>query len=80
MKIEGEKQRTARGAVPSGRRLDGLSGFPVRNVDLAGVRIERSNLGGGSIVDDRLEGAAIDGIAVADLLAYWQAGHGAIGA
>jgi hypothetical protein len=25
----------------------------------------------------RLDGAAIDGIAVADLLAYWRAGHGA---
>ena len=30
-----------------------------------------------SIVDGRLEGATIDGIAVTDLLAYWQAGHGA---
>ncbi len=28
----------------------------------------------------RRTGATIDGIAVADLLAYWQAGHGANGA
>ena len=30
--------------------------------------------------DARREGATIDGIAVSDLLAYWQAGHGAKGA
>jgi hypothetical protein len=32
---------------------------------------------GASFVDAPFEGAAIDGVVVADLLAYWRAGHGA---
>ena len=32
---------------------------------------------GVSFVDARFERATIDGVAVADLLAYWRAGHGA---
>jgi hypothetical protein len=82
MRIEGERQRANAHEVGlSSPRLDGMSGCPVRNVDGAAVKIEKANLAGGSIVDDRLEGAAaIDGIAVTDLLACWQAGHGAIGA
>ena len=44
-----------------------MSGWRVRNVNLAGA----------SFVDARFEGATIDGVAVADLLAYWRAAHGA---
>jgi hypothetical protein len=32
---------------------------------------------GASFVDARPKRATIDGVAVADLLAYWRAGHGA---
>ncbi len=35
---------------------------------------------GASVVNVRLDGATIDGIAVAELLAYCRAGHGAKGA
>ncbi len=73
MTIEGEKHlMDVRHADPYGSRLD--------DANLAGSRNERANLVGASIVDGRLEGATIDGIAVTDLLAYWHAGHGANGA
>jgi uncharacterized protein YjbI with pentapeptide repeats len=52
----------------------------VRNINLAGLRIEKANLAGASFVDGRLEGATIDGIAVTDMVAYWRTGHGANGA
>ena len=35
---------------------------------------------GRPLVDARLEGATISGVAVTDLLAYWQTGRGAKGA
>ena len=57
-----------------------MSGWRVHNVNLAGLRIEKANLAGASIVDARLEGATINGVAVTDLLAYWQTGRGAKGA
>ncbi len=54
-----------------------MSGWRVHDVNLAGLRIEKANLAGASIADARMEGMTIDGIAVADLLAYWRSGHGA---
>ena len=41
----------------------------VRQADLSVSRFDHVNA--------RLEGATIDGVAVTDMLAYWQAGHGA---
>jgi uncharacterized protein YjbI with pentapeptide repeats len=63
----------------SGRAFEDLnmSVWRVRDVNLAGLKIEKANLVGASIVEGRLEAAPIDGIAVADLLAYWRVGHGA---
>jgi hypothetical protein len=40
-------------------------------------RREVHDASGASFDDARLKRAAIDGVAVADLLAYWRAGHGA---
>jgi hypothetical protein len=41
-----------------------MSGWRVHNVNFTRLKIRKANLAGPS--------AAIDGIAVADLLAYWQ--------
>ena len=57
-----------------------MSDRRVHNVNLAGLKIERDNLAGSLIADARLEGATINGVAVADLLAYWQTGRRAKGA
>jgi uncharacterized protein YjbI with pentapeptide repeats len=54
-----------------------MSGWRVHNVNLAGLHVDKANLAGASIVNARLDGATIDGVAVADMLAYWRAGHGA---
>jgi len=90
LKIKGEKHRLdVHHADLSGSRFDdvnasgcsfddvNMSGWRIHNVNLAGLRVEKANLAGATIVEARLEGATIDGIAVTDLLAYWQAGHGA---
>jgi uncharacterized protein YjbI with pentapeptide repeats len=90
MRIENEKRRLdVHDADLSGSNFDdvNLSGSRFRNTDMSGSsfedldmsgwRVRNVNLAGASFVDARFEGAAIDGVAVADLLAYWRAGHGA---
>ena len=47
----------------------------VHKADLSGSKFDDANFAGASILNVRLEGATIDGIAVTDLLAYWRAGH-----
>jgi hypothetical protein len=54
-----------------------MSGWRVRNVNLTELKIEKASLASASIVDARLEGATTNGVAVTDLLAYWQTGRGA---
>jgi uncharacterized protein YjbI with pentapeptide repeats len=54
-----------------------ISGSSFEDLDMSGWRVRNVNLAGASFVDARFEGATIDGVAVTDLLAYWQAGHGA---
>jgi hypothetical protein len=39
--------------------------------------VRKTNIAGAYIVDARLDGATVDGIAVADPLTYWRVGHGA---
>jgi hypothetical protein len=41
------------------------------------MQARKANLAGAYSVNARLDGATIDGIAVADPLTYWRAGHGA---
>ena len=54
-----------------------MSGWRVNNVNLAGLKISNANLAGASLLDARLEGMTIEGISVAEMLAYWRAGHAA---
>jgi hypothetical protein len=44
----------------------------VTNVNLSGLRIDKANLAGASIVNSRLQGMTIDGIEVTDLLTCWK--------
>jgi uncharacterized protein YjbI with pentapeptide repeats len=57
----------------------------VQHADLSGSRFgdvnpSGANPAGSSIVNAHLEGATIDGVAVVEMLGYWRAGHGTIGA
>jgi hypothetical protein len=49
-----------------------MSGWTVHNVNLSGLRIDKENLAGASIVNSRLQGMTIDGIEVTELLAAWK--------
>ena len=59
--------------------FDGLnmSGWRVHNANRAGLRVDKANFADASIVNARLGGRNVVGIAVTDRLAYWRAGHGA---
>jgi uncharacterized protein YjbI with pentapeptide repeats len=50
-----------------------MSGWRVRNVNLAGLRVEDANLAGASLSGCRMDGMTIDGIEVSDLLKVWAA-------
>jgi uncharacterized protein YjbI with pentapeptide repeats len=81
MKIESEKRwMDVHKAELSGSKFDDVnlsgSGWRVRDVHLASVRVYKANLAGAAILSVRLDSATIDGIAVTDPLAYWRAGHG----
>jgi uncharacterized protein YjbI with pentapeptide repeats len=53
-----------------------MSGWRIRNVNLTGLQVEHANLAGASIEKaHHLEGMTIEGVSVADLLAFWRAGH-----
>jgi uncharacterized protein YjbI with pentapeptide repeats len=49
----------------------------VHNVNLSGLKMDKANLAGASIVNSRLEGMTIDGIEVTELLAAWKAKNAA---
>jgi uncharacterized protein YjbI with pentapeptide repeats len=63
----------------SGFSLDDLkmSGWRVVNANFAGLKIETANLAGVPFVDIRLEGATIEGMVVAELVAYRRAADAA---
>ena len=57
-----------------------LSGSVFDDVNLAGLKITKANLAGASIGDSFLDGMTIDGIAVTELPAAWQAAQKGAGA
>jgi uncharacterized protein YjbI with pentapeptide repeats len=58
----------------SGSRFDDVnfSGCEFENVNVSGWRVHNANL---AVVDARLDGATIEGVAVTEILAYWREGH-----
>jgi uncharacterized protein YjbI with pentapeptide repeats len=52
-----------------------LAGTTIHDANLSRVRISKADLRGASIVDSQTDGMIIEGIAVADLLAAYRAGH-----
>ena len=50
-------------------------GWTVHDVNLSGLRIDKANLAGSSIVNGRMAGMTIDGLEVTELLACWHEHH-----
>lgn len=66
---------TFHNANMSGWRIDdaNLSGLAIDNANLSGARITNVNLAGATIVSAMLDGMTINGVAVTDLLATYNA-------